>query len=73
MKKTMEYVDIEPTYMEIFNAVKFGALKIEFSNIDKACAIADIVRKAQKSGVSSMTFTFSDKNGEVEYHIENNE
>jgi hypothetical protein len=56
----MTTIDLEPTYVELYSMVKSGHLKIEFSELQKACVIADIVRQAQKSGKPSLTFTFNE-------------
>jgi hypothetical protein len=56
-------VDLEPTWLEIFNMVKSGHLKLEDSYLERACIAADIVRQAEKSGCTSVRFSF--RNGEV--------
>ena len=57
-----EYIDLEPSWVEVYNMVKCGALKIENSGLDGICKIADAARRAQKNGEKSITFTFTDEN-----------
>ena len=62
-------IDLEPTWLEIFNMIKSGHLKVGDSDLEKACVVADIVRQNQKSGAKSVTFIFCE-DGTVDTQIE---
>lgn len=52
-------IDIEPTWEAILKGVESGALKAEA--LRPVCKIADMIRRAQKDGKKSITFSFEGK------------
>lgn len=60
-------IDLEPTWTEILNMVKSGHIDIKYTDLEKACRVADIVRKAQKDGKEFVKFVFEGGEVLVEY------
>ena len=66
-----EYIDVEPTWEKLCDLVEMGAL--DPKELRPACAIADLVRQAQKKGAKSITFFFSPETRDVEFEISDQE
>lgn len=65
-----ETIDLEPKWVDLLRSYNHMAEK-DLSVFESACNIADIVRQAQKSGKTSVTFMFGeDGSCEVEINPE---
>lgn len=62
-----EYLDVEPTWESLCHLASEGCLPA--IELMPACAVADLVRKAQKKGAKSITFSFNPETTEVEFEI----
>ena len=56
-------LDLEPTWETLLRGVEHGVLELKV--LDKPCKLADIIRRSQKRGAKSVTFTFPSTEGEA--------
>lgn len=66
-------IDIEPTFEDVLDMVSHMATSDKRGTIETlrpAVKMADIIRRAQKAGHKSVTFTFPARNGPIGYKIE---
>jgi len=59
-----EYIDLEPTWVELGRCVAGGALNV--NELKPALEIADKIRQAQKKGAISISFTFDPDGIDIE-------
>lgn len=67
-------IDIEPTWVGIarnaHNMSNQNSVRILLKELETACAVADKVRQAQKSGANSITFLFDKENSLVTFEVD---
>ena len=62
-----EYIDIEPSWVDLCNIADRGGLPAK--ELMPACVVADLVRKAQKNKAKSITFFFNPESRDVEFEV----
>lgn len=67
-------IDIEPTWVGVarnaYNISNQKAVRSILQELETACALADKIRQAQKSGANSITFHFNKENNQVEFEVD---
>lgn len=62
-----EYINVEPTWESLCYLASENCLPA--IELMPACAVADLVRQAQKKGAKSITFSFNPETREVEFEV----